>query len=122
MSNDPDQIRQDIERTQGNLSYNVDQLTETVRPGNVARRQADKVAGAATGLKDKAEPLVEEAKDVAKEAADNFEPKAQQAGAVGQGLGHRLSADHQAGGPVQRRGRQRSSTGAKSNVQQSQDS
>jgi ElaB/YqjD/DUF883 family membrane-anchored ribosome-binding protein len=53
MSNDPEAIRQDIERTQGNLSYDVNQLGETVRPGNVARRQAGKVGGAATSLRDK---------------------------------------------------------------------
>jgi ElaB/YqjD/DUF883 family membrane-anchored ribosome-binding protein len=53
MSNDPEQIRQDIERTQSNLSYDVNQLGETVRPGNVARRQAGKVGGAATSLRDR---------------------------------------------------------------------
>lgn len=151
MSSDPEQIRQDIERTQSNLSYDVNQLSETVRPGNVARRQVGKVGGAAanlrdkvmgkaadmqssggdaaarvgdkassvqykaasqvngnplaaglvalgigaligsllpasdreqraaTALKDKAEPLVDEAKSAAKETADNLKPRAQEA-------------------------------------------
>lgn len=53
MSNDPEQIRRDIETTRSNLSRDVDQLTESVRPSNVARRQVDKVTGAASGMKDK---------------------------------------------------------------------
>ena len=53
MSNDPDQIRQDIEMTRGRLSDDVDVLTETVRPSNVARRQADKVTGKAAAIKER---------------------------------------------------------------------
>lgn len=52
MSNNPEQIRQDIEMTRGRLSDDVNVLTETVRPGNVARRQANKVTGRASALKD----------------------------------------------------------------------
>ena len=53
MSNDPDQIRAEIERTRRDLSTNVDALGEAVTPGNIARRQADKVKGSMVGLKDK---------------------------------------------------------------------
>jgi hypothetical protein len=53
MSNDPDQIREQIEITRGTLSSDVDTLAETVRPGNVARRQLDRVRGAAGGTRDK---------------------------------------------------------------------
>ena len=49
----PDQIRDDIERTRGNLSADVNALTDTVSPGNVARRQVDKARGTVTGVKDK---------------------------------------------------------------------
>lgn len=52
MSNDPEQIRAEIAATRGELSSNVNALTESVKPGNAARRQADKVTGAVTGLKD----------------------------------------------------------------------
>ena len=45
-SNDPDQIRADIERTRAELSYNVDSLTDTANPKNIADRQVDKVKGA----------------------------------------------------------------------------
>src|ERR1700712_1368692 len=50
---DPDQIRAEIERTRGNLSADVNALTDSVSPGNVARRQADKARGAAVGVKEK---------------------------------------------------------------------
>lgn len=53
MSTDPDQIRDDIEATRQDLSANVNALTDSVRPGAVARRQADKVTGAVAGLKDR---------------------------------------------------------------------
>lgn len=53
MTNTPDEIRRDIEDTRGRLSNDVNALTETVSPSNVARRQADKVAGVATSVKDR---------------------------------------------------------------------
>ncbi len=53
MSNDPDQIRSEIEATRSDLSSNVNALTDSVRPGSVAKRQADKVTGAVAALKDK---------------------------------------------------------------------
>ena len=52
-SNDPDQIRADIERTRAELSYNVDSLTDTANPKNIADRQVGKVKGAVAGVRDK---------------------------------------------------------------------
>jgi hypothetical protein len=52
MTNDPDQIRADIERTRADLSDDVDALADQVNPKNVARRQVEKVTGAATSVKD----------------------------------------------------------------------
>ncbi len=52
-SNDPDQIRREIEATRADLSDNVNALTDSVKPSNVARRQVDKVMGGAANLKDK---------------------------------------------------------------------
>lgn len=51
-SSSPEEIRRDIERTRGNLSRDVNALGEAVQPGNVARRQAQKVGGAAADLRD----------------------------------------------------------------------
>jgi len=49
----PDQIRDDIERTRGNLSDDVNALTDSISPGNVARRQVDKVKGSAVSVKER---------------------------------------------------------------------
>lgn len=52
-SNDPDALRAEIDETRANLSQNVNALGEAVTPSNIARRQTDKVKGAAVGVKDK---------------------------------------------------------------------
>ncbi len=52
MSTDPDQIRDDIERTRAELSSDVDALTDKVSPAQAAQRQADKVRAAVSGVKD----------------------------------------------------------------------
>jgi ElaB/YqjD/DUF883 family membrane-anchored ribosome-binding protein len=52
-SNDPDEIRADIERTRAALSDDVDELAESVKPKNVAQRQVDKVKEAAGNVKDR---------------------------------------------------------------------
>lgn len=52
-SNDPDALRTEIDQTRANLSQNVNALGEAVAPSTIARRQKDKVVGAATGVKDK---------------------------------------------------------------------
>lgn len=53
MSQDPDQIRADIEATRADLSRNVDALGESVKPGNVARRQGQRVSDKVSGIKDR---------------------------------------------------------------------
>jgi Protein of unknown function (DUF3618) len=52
-SNNPDEIRADIERTRAALSNDVDELAETVKPKNVAQRQVDKVKEAASNVKER---------------------------------------------------------------------
>lgn len=56
-SDDPEVLRQQIAQTRSDLSRDVDALGEAASPGNVARRQAekvgDKVRGAGHSLKDK---------------------------------------------------------------------
>lgn len=52
-SNDPDEIREEIERTRADLSDNVNALADSVNPAHVAGRQVDKVKGAVFGVKDK---------------------------------------------------------------------
>jgi Protein of unknown function (DUF3618) len=52
-SSDPDEIRREIERTQANLSQDVDALTEKVTPSKIVERRVDRARDAATRLKDK---------------------------------------------------------------------
>ena len=52
-SDDPEQIRREIERTQAALSQDVDALTEKVTPGKIVERRVDRARDAATRLKDK---------------------------------------------------------------------
>ena len=52
MSNDPEQIRREIERTRTDLSDNVNALGEKVNPASIARRQTDRVRGAAVSVKE----------------------------------------------------------------------
>jgi gas vesicle protein len=52
MSNDPDQIRREIERTRSELSDNVNALCDKVNPGSIAKRQVGRVRGAATSVKE----------------------------------------------------------------------
>ena len=52
-SNDPDEIRADIERTRATLSDDVDDLAESVKPQSVARRQVDKVKDAVGSVKER---------------------------------------------------------------------
>ena len=52
MTNDPEQIKADIEVTRAELSRDVDALAETVRPANVVQRQKDKVTSKVFGAKD----------------------------------------------------------------------
>ena len=51
MSNNPDQIRHEIESTRAELSGDVNALADSVRPSTVARRQADKVRDGVTTVK-----------------------------------------------------------------------
>src|SRR5215212_6627732 len=52
-SNDPDEIRADIERTRATLSNDVDDLAQSAKPQAVAGRQVDKVKDAAGSVKDR---------------------------------------------------------------------
>ena len=51
MSNNPDQIRHEIESTRAELSGDVNALADSVRPSTVARRQVDKVRDGVTTVK-----------------------------------------------------------------------
>ena len=52
MSDNPEQIRAEIERTRNELSIDVDAVADKVTPAKVAQRQTDKVRGALSDVKD----------------------------------------------------------------------
>ena len=53
MTDNPDEIRRDIERTRRELSSNVDALTEKVSPSRVVERRVERARGAVTSVKEK---------------------------------------------------------------------
>lgn len=52
-SNDPEQIRLEIERTRSDLSRNVNQLGDAVSPGSIAQRQKTKMRRQLSGWKER---------------------------------------------------------------------
>ena len=52
-TNDPDQIRQEIDRTRANLSYDVNALADEADPRTMARRQVNKVKSSAGSLRER---------------------------------------------------------------------
>src|SRR6195952_4336523 len=69
MSNDPEQIRREIERTRTELSDNVNALGDKVNPGSIAKRQASKVRGAATSVKEAVMGTASDATDKGQQVA-----------------------------------------------------
>lgn len=53
MTENPEQIRRDIERTRTDLSNNVNALADTANPARVAQRQVDKVKDSARNVKER---------------------------------------------------------------------
>jgi gas vesicle protein len=52
-ASDPDQIRREIERTQANLSFDVDALAEKVTPSKIVERRVSRARNTAARWKDK---------------------------------------------------------------------
>ena len=71
MSNDPEQIRREIERTRSDLSDNVNALGDKVNPGSIAKRQVGRVRGAATSVKDAVLGSAADAADTGQRVAGN---------------------------------------------------
>jgi len=81
-SNDPDQIRAEIEQTRANLSNDVNQLTDTVTPSHVAKRQVDKARGAVFGVKDRVMGTAGDLHSSASDKASNLSDKASDMGSA----------------------------------------
>lgn len=52
MTRDPEEIREDIERTRENLGGDVDAIADRVSPSNIAHRQTEKIKGTVRRAKD----------------------------------------------------------------------
>lgn len=70
MSN-PDEIRENIERTHAELGQDVDALADKVSPTKIAERQGRKVRNAFTSLKDRVMGVASDATDGAHDALSN---------------------------------------------------
>ena len=68
-SNDPDEIRAEIEQTRAALSDDVDALTDTANPKKIAQRQVDKAKDAVVGVKDRVMGSADDAADTARDKA-----------------------------------------------------
>lgn len=68
-TDDPDQLRREIERTQRNLSTDVDLLTEKVTPGKIVHRKVNRTRRAMTSLRDR---VMGTASDTASTATDRM--------------------------------------------------
>ena len=100
---DPEVIRADIERTRSELSRDVNALGESVTPGNMARKGADKVRGRAVGLKDQIMGSASDATStVMDSASDAGHATSQSASSMASSVG---DATHGAASTVKRQAR-----------------
>ena len=79
-TNDPDAIRANIERTREELSRDVNALGDSVSPSHIAHRQADKVKGRATAVRERVMGTASDAGDRASDVAQGVGDAAHQAG------------------------------------------
>jgi uncharacterized protein YjbJ (UPF0337 family) len=63
MTSNPEQIREEIERTRASLSDNVDALAYEANPAHMAQRQVQKVKASGTRLLDRVMGAAEDARD-----------------------------------------------------------
>lgn len=75
-SNDPDEIRAEIERTRESVSDDVNRLADAAKPSNIARRQVDKAKDAALHVKD---TVMGSASDATDAVGDTLHDKASSA-------------------------------------------
>lgn len=72
MSDSPEAIRADIERTREELGQDVDALADKVTPSKIAQRQADKVRGAFVSVRERVMGAADDASSSASSAASGL--------------------------------------------------
>lgn len=95
MSQSPEEIRADIERTRANLGSDVDALAEKVSPSSIAQRQTQKVRDKIGQVKDSVMGSVEDTADAVKsgvhQAGDTATGTVHSAGETVQNVPHRIA-------------------------------
>ncbi|GAA1002178.1 DUF3618 domain-containing protein [Subtercola frigoramans] len=85
MSDNPDEIRANIEATRAELSGNVDALADKVDPSKIAERQTEKIKGAFGSVKDRIMGAASDLHDNAGSATDTVTDAGQKVAAKAQG-------------------------------------
>ncbi|GAB2758458.1 DUF3618 domain-containing protein [Sinomonas soli] len=67
MSQNPEEVRQDIEQTRARLGYDVDAVADKVTPSHIAHRQTEKIKGAMSGMKDRVMGTADDARASARD-------------------------------------------------------
>lgn len=79
MTNNPDQIRAQIEETRRELGGDVDALADKVTPSKIVHRETDKVKNALGGVKDRVMGAAHDARDHASSASGSVSDAPHQA-------------------------------------------
>ena len=99
MSENPDEIRADIEQTRRRLGTNVDAVADKVTPSHIVQRQTDKVRDKVFGVKDKVMGVAEGMGNSASNAGGSMSDGMSAAGSAVQEAPGRL-ADKAQGNPM----------------------
>ncbi|GAA4888336.1 DUF3618 domain-containing protein [Tessaracoccus lubricantis] len=109
MTDNPEQIRRDIERTRTDLSNNVNALADSANPARVAQRQVDKLKGKGRGFKERVfgspydpydEGVMGDAKDRVGDARDSVQHAVDDAAHAVQEAPHELRRRTQGSNPL----------------------
>ncbi|MCP2032992.1 gas vesicle protein [Okibacterium sp. HSC-33S16] len=82
MTNNPEEIRQEIEETRRELGNDVDALADKVSPSSIAQRQTDKVKGFGRKIKDNVMGVADNATSHLSDAASHVGDAASHAGSM----------------------------------------
>jgi len=80
MSQSPDEIRAEIDRTRGRLGTDVDAVADKVSPSSIAHRQTEKVRGAMGRMRESVMGTADDVSGSAQHAADSAQNAVQHAG------------------------------------------
>ncbi|PWB97843.1 DUF3618 domain-containing protein [Homoserinimonas hongtaonis] len=84
-TNDPDAIRDDIERTRSELGSDVDALADKVTPSKIVGRQTDKVKAAVGGVRERVFGVARDARHSASDLGDGASQLPQKAQKLAEG-------------------------------------